>query len=252
MNFTPVDWATLKEFVTSRGLSVQWLDFGDVYKLVALDSYFALETTVKKTDPVNADQADFEANFKANGNKKIAEPRDSDGSPLQRVKITTSGWHYQLHGLEFSTSSLTIESKKEDGTNFGFTTIKCYDTENNLLTTQEQCDASAVKTIIDWEPNHDLEVIGGMVKQAVAPTEDIRIWVVGVPDVPVQYGGSKLFAANINLKYMGQEEGVRVDGRAPKYLVYNSVYHSNKLRLILKHPAGHKHPLHMIFEIFKA
>ena len=28
-------------------------------------------------------------------------PKDSDGSPLQRIKVTTTGWHYQLQGLEF-------------------------------------------------------------------------------------------------------------------------------------------------------
>lgn len=180
-------------------------------------------------------------------------PKDSDGSPLSRIKITTTGWHYQLHGAEFQTSQLnSVYSKKQDSTDFGFVTIKCYDIDGNELTTQENCDSSAVKTVIDWEPTYDYEIVGGFFKQKELPSVDVRLWVMGVPDVPAQYGGSKLFAANINLKYVGLEEGIKVDGRAPKYMTYNATYHSNKLRLILKHDAGYKHDMHIVFEIFKA
>lgn len=179
-------------------------------------------------------------------------PKDSDGSPLSRVKITTTGWSYQLHGIEVKTSQLdSIYSKNQDGTNFGFTTLKCYDSNNNQLTTQEDCDTNCVKTVVDWEPTYDYEIVGGFFKQASIPSSDIRLWVVGVPDVPAQYGGSKLFTANINLKYVGLEEGIKVDGRAPKYMTYNATYHSNKLRMILKHNAGEKHDVHVVFELFK-
>lgn len=185
-------------------------------------------------------------------NNPLDIQRDSDGSLLSRSKITTTGWSYQLHGLEFKTSQLnSVYSKKSNGTDFNFTTIKCYDAQGNQLITQESCDTDSVKTVIDWEPTHDYEIIGGMFKIASVPTEDIRLWVIGVPDIPVEYGGSKEFASNINLKYIGIEEGVKADGRAPKYLQYNSELHTNKIRLILEHPAGVKHDIHMLLEIFK-
>jgi hypothetical protein len=97
-----------------------------------------------------------------------------------------------------------------------------------------------------------LEIIGGFLKQLSAPTDDIRLWVIGVPDVAEAYGGSKPFVVNINLKYIGLEEGVRVDGRAPKYMSYSATYHTNKIRMMIRHPAGVKHKLCMIFELFKA
>lgn len=179
-------------------------------------------------------------------------PKDSDGSPLQRVKISTTGWHYQLHGLEFKTSQLnSIISKKVDGTDFGFTTIKCYDSDNNELITQLDCDIQSVKTVIDWEPTYDYEIVGGTFRQSTIPASDIRMWVVGVPDIPESSGGSKAFATNLNIKFIGLEESVSVDGRTPKYLTYNSTFHTNKLRIILKHVAGFKHDMHFMFELFK-
>lgn len=249
-----VDWSILKQFVTDRSLSIQWIDIYGKYYLTALDANFKLETIIIKSDSpeTDSDQYDFESNFKTNGNKRISEPKDSDGSPLQRIKITTAGWNFQLHGVEFTTSKLdSIFSKKDNGSDFGFTTIKCYDANNVLLQTQDDCDIGAVKTIIDWEPNHDYEIIGGMFKQHTVPSTDVRLWVVGVPDVPAIYGGSKLFTSNINLKFLGLEEGIKADGRSSKYLTYNAINHTNKLRIILKHDTGIKHDIHLILEIFK-
>lgn len=247
-----VDWSIFKQFVDSRSLSIQWIDLTNQYWLKAFDDSFSLECYLDKSVPDTTNIDDFEANYKTNGNKRLSAPSDSDGSPLSRAKITTSGWSYQMHNLEFKTSQLdSLYSKKQDGTDFGFITIKCYDSNGNQLSSQEDCDTSAVETIVDWEPNHDYEIVGGNFKQTAIPTENIRLWVVGVPDVPANYGGSKLFVTGVNLKYLGLEEGVKADGRAPKYLTYNATYHTNKLRFILKHDAGFKHDIQATLEIFK-
>ena len=186
-------------------------------------------------------------------------PLDSDGTPLSRAKITATGWHYQLHGIEFETSKLnSLYSKRVDNTDYGFSTLKFYRDVSGVDTlitgddlNQEYLDSNCIKTIIEWEPTHDIEIIGGLVKQYSAPTENIRLWVVGVPDVAAAYGGSKEFAVNINLKFIGIEDGVNVDGRAPKKMEYNSTYHTSKVQIILRHPVGLNHKLHMIFELFK-
>ncbi len=185
--------------------------------------------------------------------------RDSDGSSLQRTKITTTGWHYQVHGVEFETSKLnSIESKKVDGTDYGYSAMKFYklvDGVETLITgeelTQEFLDANCVKTIMDWEPTHDVEILGGLLRMLSVPAQNLRLWTIGVPDVPEVMGGSKVFAANVNLKFIGLE-GVDVDGKTPKYLTYNAVYHTTKIRLMFRHPAGFKHPIMMCFKLFKA
>lgn len=210
------------------------------------------ESSIEKDS--GSDQTDFETNYKSLANKSApAQIIDSDGALLSRIRVTAAGWQYQFHGIEFKSSQLdSVYSKKEDGTDFGFATVKCYDSDDVQLTTQGDCDTSSVKTVLDWEPTHDYEIIGGLFKQLEIPATNIRMWVVGVPDVSEANGGSKPFMANINLRYVGLEEGTRIDGRAAKFLAYNATYHTNKIRIILKHSAGYKHDIHMIMEIFKA
>lgn len=255
-------WCDFRDMCVARNLSMQWKEVKKVYWLIAFDGPFQFECVLRIDDPANNDQIEFETNYKnaVTTNKKIEAPKDSDGSPLQRVKITTTGWHYQLHGVEFETSKLnSIYSKKVDGTDYGFSSIKFYELVNGVETeitganlNQTYLDSNCIKTIMDWEPTHDLEIIGGMLKQKEIPGSDVRLWVIGVPDVPEVAGGSKPFAVNINLAFIGIEEGVKVDGRAPKYLTYNATYHTSKLRIMLRHPVGFKHKMNMIFELFKA
>lgn len=253
-----VEWTDLKAFVDSRLLSIQWLEFSDKYYLKAIDGSFSLECDLLKSPSDTTDLDDFVNNYKSLGNKKL-EPRDSDGSQLSRTKITTTGWHYQLHGFEFETSVLnSLYSKKDDNTDYGFGSSKFYklDAGNEVEITgadlnQTFLDANCIKTVIDWEPTHDIEIVGGSLRQKAAPTEDVHLWVVGVPDIPEIYGGSKLFVTHVDLAYIGLEDGVSIDGRAPKYFTYDAVNHTSKIRLILRHSAGFKHKLHMMFEIFK-
>lgn len=253
-----VDWITFKQIIITKEIAIQYVEGVQFYTLLAFDGPMQLFCRIEKEN--NEDQIDFEANYKSGANKKLSIPKDSDGSPLQRIKITTSGWHYQLHGLEFETSKLnSLYSKKVDNTNYSFGNLKFYESIDGIETeitgdnlNQSYLDSSCIKTIMDWEPTYDLEIIGGMLKMNTSPNEDLRMWVVGVPDVPEAYGGSKSFAVNVNLKYVGIEEGVKVDGRAPKYLTYNATYHTNRIRMIFRHSAGFKHNLMMVFEIFKA
>lgn len=250
-----VGWDTFKDFITVKESELQFIDEGSKYYLHTSDRAFGLYCMLPKTDPRNSEQEDFEDNFKSSGNPKVLDLRDSDGSPLYRLKVTKAGWHYQLHGLEFITSTLnSIYSKNSTGDDLGYATIKCYNAEGTLLLNQEDCDAHAVRTVVDWEPTHDYEIVGGSFKQMSKPSENVRLWILGVPDVPAVSGGSKEFVSSVNLRYISGEAegGVRSDGRTPKYMTYNALYHTNKFRMILVHPAGYKHPSHMMFDIFKS
>lgn len=184
-------------------------------------------------------------------------PLDSDGSPLQRIKVTTTGWHYQIHGVEFTTSKIdSIVSKKADNSDWNLATAKFYKllegaeveiTGEDL--NQTFLDENCIKTVIDWEPNFDVDIIGGLLYQASPPAENVHLWVVAAPDISEQYGGSKLFITSLNLKFT--DNGISIDGKTPKFIAYDSTYHSGKFRIILRHPAGFQHSLNMAFEIFK-
>ena len=247
-------WTDLKEFAMDRGQSLQYFDKNDAYNIYCIDGQLAGKTAIHKSLPAHAiDKEDFETNYKANANIRLTALRDSDGTIIQKIKVTTSGWNFQLHGIEFTTCKLnSIYSKDENGNDLGFTTLRVYKADGSECLDQITADLAGVKTVVDWEPTFDYEIVGGMIKLKSLISSDVRLWVVGVPDIPFQYGGSKLFASNLNLNFITLEEGVRVDGRAAKLLSYNPTLHTNKLRMIFTHPIAKKADIHIMFELFRA
>jgi len=180
-------------------------------------------------------------------------PVDVDGAPLQRTKITKTGWHFQLHGLEFCTSGLASGFNEDvDGNDLGFTSLKFYNSSDVELVagTQAELDANCVKTVYDIEIGQDIEVIGGLIEQPALPTTDVRMWVLAIPDLTVAQGGSVPFTqGGINLRYISGN--LDLDGKTPKLLPYSATYHTNKFRIIVKHNAGVIHPIHMLFKLFR-
>lgn len=67
-----VTWTELKEFIDDRNLSVQWININSRYQLVALDGAFSVNCNILQTSPRSNDQADFEDNYQAAGNKLLA------------------------------------------------------------------------------------------------------------------------------------------------------------------------------------
>lgn len=241
-----VDWTTIKSFITSRSISIQYIELDSIYYLVAIDGAFKLECQLAKNG--SEDLLDFEENFKFNGNKKL-ELKDSDGSNLQRLKVTASGWSLHYHGLQIKTSDLNgVTNKDHNNNDYGFTTIKLYDSEDSLITNGSTL--GCVKTVVDWEPTFDYDIIGGDIFMASAPIEDIIVSVVGIPDVPAIYGGSKAFMTGFNLKYVSPL-GIHLDGKTPKSTKYDPVNHTNKIRFIFHHAAGTSHSVLVMLNIFK-
>lgn len=255
MNVIEVSWTALKSSMQSKGIAsrLQWVQEKDRYELYLFDGPLVLHTIIKITNPKNADQHDFEASFKTISNQ-VLDPVDDDNSQLSRVKITKSGWNFQLHFVEFETSKKdSIVSEDENGTPLGFSTLKFYDENNGELTEQGAIDTDCVKTVLDWEPTHDYEIKGGFLKQKSIPPSPVRVHVIGVPDVPPAYGGNKKFTqGGLNLEYFGADEMVDADGEAPKFLKFDSNVHSNKLRVSTRHGTGVKHKMAMIFKLFVA
>jgi hypothetical protein len=185
-------------------------------------------------------------------NNTIVEERDSDGASLSRTKVTQTGWQFHLQGVEFATSTLaSIVNKDKDGDDLGFSTIKLYDDEDTEITVQATADTECVKTVVDWEPTFDYEVIGGAIKMTQDTTEDIYVYVIAVPDLTPAQGGSKNFVCCVNMKFIKGGDEVKADGRSSKRLDYNATYHTNKMRIIMTHDAGIKCDFLMVFEMFK-
>jgi len=175
---------------------------------------------------------------------KGISPSDSDGAPMSRLKLATSGWTIQDHYFELTTCTLnSIYSKKQNNVDFNFCTMKFYENVNGVETEitsndQSDLDARCIKTVIDWTPTFDYDVLGGNIKSCGAIVQDTRLWIVGVPDWSEQYAGSKeMVSGGKNLKYYNLLE---LDGKVVKHMTY-SPYNTNKIRFIVRTPvAGYK------------
>ena len=124
-------------------------------------------------------------------------------------------------------------------------------TDGNL--NQAYLDANCVRTDLLFEPTHDMEVIGGKLKQRSAPTKDVHIWIIAVPDVPKVAGGSVDFTqGGLNLYDLGDNATYDIDGKTAKMMGYHATYHTNKFQVILRHDEGYNCRVSMHFKLFKS
>lgn len=250
-----VSWQILKSFAVSRSLSVQWIDLSESYYLKVFDGMFVIETEIFKSDPAGADQVDFETNFKLTGNTNLTQ-LDSDGAGIVRMKAAKKGWSFWAIPVEITTSTLTGSLYCKDSQNVDIPGITCkiYDNSNDEITTAGLAGinlSACTKTVIDFEPQFDYEIIGGALRINSNPVVDVRLWIVGAPDIPAIYGGSKEFASGINLKFLAPDSSFEIDGRVTKFLTYNPVTHQGKMRIILKHPPGLQVNLQVTIHLYR-
>jgi hypothetical protein len=181
--------------------------------------------------------------------------KDIDGAQIVRIKAAKKGWSYWAIPIEITTSTLGASLFLQDstGTNIPWVTAKIYDADNNEITTAGVLNANlnqCVKTVIDFEPTFDFEIIGGSLRINSNPTQDVRLWIVGAPDIPAPLG-SKEFASGINLKFLSADSPLEIDGRVTKTLTYNPVTHQGKMRIMLKHPAGTQVNMQITVQIYR-
>ena len=139
-----VSWEMFKDFLNTRGVFPQSFSDSNSYVLVAIDGTLAITTTLPKST-TNKNTKDYLDNYASSANKKILKA-DSDNVALSRTKVTASGWHFQMYGLEFETSKLSsVIDLDVYGNVFGNASIKFYDDNDTELTTQVGITASCEK-----------------------------------------------------------------------------------------------------------
>lgn len=176
-------------------------------------------------------------------------PKDLSGRPIQRAAATIDGWHYQINSLEITTSDKDgYYHKDENGDDIGFVTHKIYDSNGTEITDAAN-EGNAVKTCVWFRPSHSYELIGAIFSQNSVPSTNMRLWVTGLPGIyNVKFGNG-----GINLKHLGSGTFQVADGRASKYLAYNSqAVDANSLKLTIKHDAGTQHTFQLHFELYRA
>jgi hypothetical protein len=182
--------------------------------------------------------------------------KDTDGALITRNKAAKKGWSFWAVPIEFTTSTLggSLFIQDSNGNPITWVSCKIYDANNNEITTAGVLNANlnaCVKTVIDFEPTFNYEIIGGSLRVNSNPASDVRVWIIGAPDIPAIYGGSKEFASGVNLKFLSADSPLEVDGRVTKALFYDANTHQGKMRFIFKHAAGTQVNSMMMVEIYR-
>jgi hypothetical protein len=247
-------WADFKVFVASKGLLHQFVEDENAVTPFAIDGDVAYKTILIKApesdsypfgpdyDRVanDADLADFEASFRATGNRTL-EPRASDGRLTVRQSTANRMLNFKLRAISFVTASTTGLHNVSPITDadYGDVAVKLYDAAGALTTNE----SLAVKTVVDFEPTYDYEVIGGFIDLPSSlkdgTTNQWFISAVGVPDYPPVFFGQVDFVNEVNLEAVTNQRVIS-DGRAVSFMPYNygGAPHTNLMRFTVKHPAG--------------
>ena len=243
-----IDWASMKSFISSRSANYHEISYGLDYFIEAYDG--PIKRICKLVDG-SSNHTDYVDNYQSGaGNKE--RKRDFDGDDFVRIKNSSDGYTFQARFMQFETSKLgSIINKKHDGSNWADATIKFYDNADVELTTQASIDTSCVKTVLDWEPTYDYDLIGGSIQLLSVPLTDVFMWCIGVPDLTEAQGGSKVMINNMNMIYLDLKETFKIDGRTSKHMVYNATYHTNKMRKVITHDAGTKCKMELCWEHYK-
>lgn len=241
-----LDWAEFKALIDSKVLNIQFIEFSHAYHMMAFDGPFRVDCKMFKK--ASADLTDFETNYKPSGNKTFT---DADGSQLFRQKAAKKGWTFGLVPIEVETSKLTgVSSKLVDNTNRSGISVKLYNASDVLITDAAD-EGTCVRTVIEFEPTYDYELIGGRCQQMAKPANDVHIWVIAVPDIAAP-NGSKEMVGGVNLCYIDPTDKVDANGRAAKFMTYDATYHTNKLQFTFRHTAGVNHKALLTLEMFRA
>ncbi len=242
-------WTDFKLKASSKTM-IRCSEYDYYYRL----SYDFFETTIAKDG--EADQIDFEANYKSSANKAVTIPADIDdqGRQIYRNATARSGWSYLAHPFEIQTSKLnSLINKNHQNIDRNNATVKFYDA-NNTEITNEANEIYIVKTVMTFKPSYDYELVAGSVRQIETPLSDINLWVIGgVLELGELY--TREFVGGINLKFIGADEELKTDGRTAKYMrktIDGCPYNANQIQLIIRHSPGTQHKILFLLEYYKA
>lgn len=253
-----VSWDSFKQVLDNKGLSPQEIPMSGSLRLLAVDGGFKIETFIHTDGDMVDEYAEYQANYQSGANKTL-DQKDADGSELSRVKVTQTGWNYQVHTIEWETCKNQVKSYDEFMQDLGFGTLTFYQDharQNAITENLEDLTDGAKVTVLDWVPTHDYEILGGYMKQTEQPANPIYFFATGIPDVPEPYKTNldlfpKAFTTGgINLEFLANGDSIVLDGKASKLLPYTPGLNTNKMRLVMTHPIGLVHRVQLSFFIF--
>lgn len=179
--------------------------------------------------------------------KDISE-MDSSGRRIIKTAAALKGATYLANFCRITTC-VSVVSNKWDGT-AGDYSINFYDINGDEVLSN---DINCTKTIVNFAPTHDYEIMAGKTHVAEKAAVDVTMDVIGgCTDLKHLPGTVVEMVRGVNFKYV--QSSLLSDGRASKYMTYTTAgipYPTNKLQFILTHPAGHQYSLLVAVEMFR-
>lgn len=188
-------------------------------------------------------------------------PKDAEGSQINKTKVVSqTNYVFQKKSTFFvgATSGQTVFEEDYLGNDQNDAHLKCYDEFG--VEVSGAAVSGATETQYDFEPSFNYDLIAGELKTLCVENvsggiehgpfdiRDYRAYVIVVPDLPKAFGGSVVLINNEELPTMG--ERIIGDGRSVKNFAYDPVYHTNKIRVIIKHPKGFSVTVQMVLDLF--
>lgn len=175
-----------------------------------------------------------------------------DGRQEIRVTPALNGARLRQKVFRFTTADLdSLHNAGPDG-DLSDVTLKLWHLVNDVWT-ETTTEAEATLTTCDYEPTFNYEISGGTL---MCPTalrgSTINQWFamfVGVPDIPSAYGGNIDFVNEIDLAVA--PDVIEIDGVATVFMKYDPVYHTSKLRMQIRHPAGENKSFQVFLKTFR-
>ena len=205
----------------------------------------------------------------------VDEPKDPEGRAYNREVITLPEFHYSPRSLDFYTCKYNSlynrshycgvsgnDATIDGSVDLGDGVMKFYDATNTLLVKgaeesneefQIRLTAGCVKTVVEFEPTFDYDVVGAKLQVRNSPTDRAYFWFVAAPDVPAEYGGNVVFmGGGMNLHFFSEVETFYCDAKTVSHVVHDAVYHSGKLAAIVKHNVGVQIGIQLILKFYSA
>lgn len=245
-----VTWTQMKSFYdsVSSAAFINYIDLSTHYYVWL--SYRDQKVYVPALEKGTSECIQFEASYKSKCN--IAE--------WPRVRITTCKINKKLHDryISFQTAHGEHEGHMDntdwEDKDYGDAVYKMIAIDGSGVRSVTTVEAECKETWIEVEPLFDYEVCGGAIDVPSTLTGDENAWevhVVAVPDVPAIYGGTIHFIANPRVKFK-KGTGLSIDAQMnPSELKYSATNHTNKLRIIIKHPLAAVGEFQINLKLFK-
>ena len=174
-------------------------------------------------------------------------PRDQEGSPLVRVKSSELTGTYHGKFISFQTSTLgSVSNEDVDYQDIGDVTIKFYNNLNVELFSAANIASSCVKTVVDFQPDHDIELICSGLHIRQKPESDTNLWIEIAPDIPEK---KITLMSNVNLSYLTSYE-LRADKKS-SHRIHHAGDSSNILRTTITHAPGYQEDFGLFMEMYR-